>query len=811
LLRRFRGARGMTQQDLAERAGLNTYAISMLERGVRRTPRSTTVEFLAEALKLNSSERRALHAAARGSRVSAAPRPAARPLAIPPELQAPSLALIGRERELTRAAEMLARPSVRLLTLTGAPGSGKTRLALELARDLTDRYEDGVVVVALGPLGDPGLVMPSIRRELGLEEAGSEASLDTVARHCRDRRLLLVLDNFEHVLSAGSELVMLLGRCPGVQALVTSRALLRIRSEWELAVPPLALPTSDEEAAGTPEALAEVASVRLFLERSEMVLPSFRLSAENAGAVSAICRRLDGLPLALELAAPWLRVLAPGHLLTRLNQRLELLVDGPRDLPGRQRTLRAALDWSCELLDEEPLALFRRLSVFAGGAPLEAVERVCQAAAPLRGGLLQNLAVLVEHSLVQRQETADGGPRVMMLESVREYASELLVDAGESDATGLAHMEFYLDLATRARREIRGAAQASWLNRLRREHDNIRAALVWAVDHGHSEDGLRMAAGLRQFWDYGGQRQEGFEWLEQLLAAGGPLPPAVRADGLYAVGVLAAQLGFYELAAARHQDGLAIFKELDDSAGVADTLCGMAEALRHQGDNDQAMRLFEEAVSLLRRIEDRPRLATQLIYLGIHASNRGDLARGMVLYEEALAISRSIGDELLTALCLVNLADTALLSGRLDLAATYLSEAVTIARRLDAPFHLGAALANLGDLERTRGDTRAAAARYRESLRLFAGIGHLRGVAVSLRFLGWVAWTRGQAIRATELYGAANGLCPNSSNVGTDMQIHEEACAAIRQHLGDRRFEVAYAAGGRLSLEEALALASASF
>ena len=270
----------MTQQDLAERAGLNTYAISMLERGVRRTPRSTTVEFLAEALKLSSSERTALQAAARGTRAAAAPGPAARALAIPPELQAPSLALIGRERELARATEMLARPGVRLLTLTGPPGSGKTRLVLELAGELTGGYEDGVVVVALGPLAAPGLVMPSIRRELGLEEAGSEASLDTVARHCRDRHLLLVLDNFEHVLSAASELAMLLGRCPGVQALVTSRALLRIRSEWELAVPPLALPTRDQE---------------------------------------------------------------------------ELLVDGPRDRPGRQRMLRAALDWSRELLDEGPL------------------------------------------------------------------------------------------------------------------------------------------------------------------------------------------------------------------------------------------------------------------------------------------------------------------------------------------------------------------------------------------------------------------------------------------------------------------------
>ncbi|HSR22858.1 MAG TPA: helix-turn-helix domain-containing protein, partial [Candidatus Eisenbacteria bacterium] len=344
LLAGHRAAAQLTQEELADRAGLSVHAISLLERGLRTSPRGSTVALLAGALQLGQSERAALTAAAR--------RRPARPATtvVPPDLGMPLPPLIGREEELARAHAVLARPDVRLLTLTGAPGAGKTRLALELAAGLRRDYEDGVVVAALGRVGDAGLVLPAVRQALGLREVAHETPLDTVARYCRLMQVLLVLDNFEHVRAARAELLELLARCQRLQALVTSRAPLRVRAEHELPVLPLEVPSADQERAGDAGALRQVASVRLFLERTEAAVPGFRLTGANARPVAAICRRLDGLPLALELAAPWLKLLTPDELLERLDHRLELLVEGATDLPERQRTLRAALRWSCELL-----------------------------------------------------------------------------------------------------------------------------------------------------------------------------------------------------------------------------------------------------------------------------------------------------------------------------------------------------------------------------------------------------------------------------------------------------------------------------
>src|SRR5215472_13477289 len=445
--------------------------------------------------------------------------------------------------------------------------------------------------------------MGTTRQALGLREVGGQTPLETVAAHCRTRQLLLVLDNFEHLLPAGPELVVLLARCPGLQALVTSRAALRVRPEHELSVPPL----------------HEEASAALFVERAEAAAPGFRLTAANTSVVAAICRRLDGLPLALELAAPWVRLLTPEQLLERLDH----LVEGPRDLPERQRTLRAALAWSCELLAAEPLALLRRLAIFAGGAPLDAVEYVCQAARASPGGVLRHLAVLADHSLVGRQDVAGAEARVTLLESVREYARELLVSAGELEPTARAHLEHYAELAARSRGQLRRREQESWLERLRREHDNVRAALSWAEERGRAEVGLRLAGAMWLFWDYGGHRQEGLGWIERLLGAAGSAPPAVRAQALHAAGRLA-EGGSYELAIARHEESLAIYRALGDVQGVAEALRGIALAVGNQGDHGRAVRLLEEAVSILRGVQDPALLASALMNLGVASSHSGD-------------------------------------------------------------------------------------------------------------------------------------------------------------------------------------------
>jgi predicted ATPase len=744
------------------------------------------VALLASALGLSPAEGERFAAAARRRPGGAA----AGELHVPPDLRMQSTTFVGRESDLARVRALLGRGDVRLLTLTGPPGAGKTRLALEVAGALMDDYRDGVAVVSLGPLDRPGLVLPAIRQALGLREVRGESAQETVVAHCRQRQLLLVLDNFEHVLVCGSELVEVLAWCPGLQLLVTSRAALRVRPEHELWVQPLG---------------AE-ASAALFLERAEAAAPGFLIGPESAEDVAAICRRLEGLPLALELAAPWVRLLTPGQLRERLDRRLDLLVGGPRDLPERQRTLRGALAWSCELLEPSSLASLRRLSVFAGGAPLEALDRVCQAAGPLPDGVLRSLAVLVDHSLVRRQEVADGEPRVTLLESVREYGRELLAAAGEVETTALAHLEHYAALAERSRDQLRGRGQEAWLERLRRELGNVRAALGWARDHGHAETGLRLAGAMWLFWDYGGHRQEGVEWITCLLDAG-PAGPATRARALLAAGRLA-EGGSFESSVRWLEESLAISRELGDPRGAAEALRGIALAAGGRGDHGRAIALLEEAVSTLRGMDDPAMLASALMNLGVEVSHHGDSLRATALYEEALALRRAAGDLLGTALCLVNLGGRARAAGSLERARGYLGEAEEVARRLGSPYHLAAALANLGDLARTRGDAAEAEGRYRESLGLFAGLNERSGAGVCLRGLGWAAWERGMLTEAVRLYGTADALCPVAiAPDAGESDAHERVRAALAARLGPEAYAAAHRAGGRLSLEEAVHIA----
>ncbi|HEY7198881.1 MAG TPA: tetratricopeptide repeat protein [Candidatus Dormibacteraeota bacterium] len=795
LLTHHRIRAGLTQEQLAERSGLSVNAVSLLERGARTAPRSTTVRALADALALGPAERESFAAAAR--RKPDAARPSLR-------LHTPPTPFIGRARELSRAQVLLARAEVRLLTLTGPPGSGKTRLAIEVARRLEDHHDDGAVFVALGSIGDPALVMLAVRDALGLREAGSEPALETVVRHCRDRHLLLALDNFEHVLPATAELTGLLARCPDVRALVTSRVGLRLRAEHVLAVPPLEVPG----AALDRDALLEVASVRLLVERAEAATPSFQLTAENAGCVAGICRRLDGLPLALELAAPWLKLLTPAELLGRLDRRLDLLVDGPHDLPERQRTLRATLNWSCDLMDEESTALLRRLSVFAGGAPLDALASVCGVTRARPDSELRPLAVLVNHNLVHRQPDAAGEARVRMLESVREYARDRLAAAGELEATADAHLDHYARLAAEAREGMRNAGQTAWLRRLRREHDNVRAALAWAVERGRAEAGLRLAGALRLFWYHGGHRHEGLTWLQRLLAIDGAVAPDVRGDALRVAGALAALRGSYDVAMARHLEAMAIFRELGDHVRIADGLMGMAETFDQQGHKAEAVRLLEEANALLRRCDDPWLLATAMLNLGVYLS-RDDPARATALYEEALAIRRRLGDTLGCASCLINLGARAEAAGDLDLARARLDEAVATADRCDSPAYLAMALVNLGQVDRAAGDLANAGSHFRSGLAVFVTHGDARGVTIALVRLAWLDWREGRAERASRLYGAAHALHPGVVAGDNESDMHREACEALRAQLGDGAFAAAFESGRYLSAEAAAAEASA--
>ncbi len=484
-LRRLREAAGLTQEELAVRAGLSRNAVGALERGLRKRPYPHTVRSLAHAQELSEEERATLLSAVpkEGSAdASLVPTPASES-----NLPRPSTSMLGREQELAEIRTFLQEP--RLLTLTGTGGVGKTRLAVEAARDVAQLFSDGTVFVALAPLGDSGFVLPTIAQSLGLRESGDQTPRATLHAYLREKRLLLVLDNFEHVLKAAPEVAKLIEACPRLSVLVTSRAPLRVRGEQEYPVPPLALPTST--IAPSVEDLVGSASGRLFVERAREASPAFELTPHNSGAVAAICWRLAGLPLALELAAAQIRFLDPEALLSRLDQALSAV--GARDLPQRQRTMWATLDWSHELLSVEERVLFRRSSVFVGGFSLEAAEAVgAESGASgsiLAEKVLRTLGRLVEQSLVTANLDETGsGPRYGMLEPVRQYASEQLEESGKADETKRRHFAHYLAFAEEADlsyglltgTKLTGAEGEAWIDRVEREHDNLRASLGWA-------------------------------------------------------------------------------------------------------------------------------------------------------------------------------------------------------------------------------------------------------------------------------------------------------------------------------------------
>jgi predicted ATPase/class 3 adenylate cyclase len=715
--------------------------------------------------------------------------------------------LLGREREVAEIVDLLRREDVRLLTLTGTGGTGKTRLALQSAAELIDEFEDGVFFVALTPVSDPHLVASTLAGALSVSESAGRALKEDLRDYLINKELLLVLDNFEQVVDAAPLVGELLSSCPGLKVLVTSRISLRIYGEHEYAVRPLELP--DPGDLPPIETLGQYEAIRLFTERAHAADAHFSLTEENAPAVAEICARLDGLPLAIELAAARIKLLSPQAICSRLSNPLKFLTGGARDLPERQRTLRGAIAWSHALLDEGEQALFARLSVFSGGCALEAVEAVCDAEGDLLVDVLEGLSSLVDKSMLRQEVRAEEEPRFVMLETIREYARERLEVSGIAEETGRMHAEYFLALAEQGESILREPEEATWLERLDVEHDNMRAALTWTLESEEAELGLRLAGTLWRFWWMRGHYGEGRTWLEEALAKDGSAP-AARAKALEAVGWLADDQGDIDRAVAAAEEGLRISARAKIPSRLkASFLRMLGSAAYVRGDHDQAALLYEESLALSREARDDRSVASSLLQLGNVAGDRGDHEEAKEFYKEGLALSRKLDDKALLASALISVGAEYLLQGDHEQGAMLNEEAAGLYRERGNRGGLQYALDNLGWTALMRGDQQQAEALHRESLALSRQLGDKLVAAEALDGLACSASARGEAERVARLFGAAEAL---REAVGYRQEPREHALRepylmATRPGLSEARWDAAWAEGGRLGFEEAIAYA----
>ncbi|MDQ3227210.1 MAG: tetratricopeptide repeat protein [Chloroflexota bacterium] len=713
------------------------------------------------------------------------------------QIPAPLNALIGRDRELDLVRGLLARENVRLVTLTGPGGVGKTRLALALAAEAgadvgaDDPRVTRVAFVPLAPLHDAALIPATIGDRLNVHESGERALTADLIDRLQNERVLLVLDNFEHLLTGAPVVAELLAACPGVTALITSRRRLGLSGEHEVPIPPLAL--ADPGRTATIEELGNVPAIRLFVARAQAAAAGFTFTAANALAVAEICQRLDGLPLAIELAAPRTRLLSPTALLARLTHRLELLAGGPSDVPERLQTMRQTIAWSYDLLDPAEQTLFRRLAVFAGGIPFAAVEAFAipswpaydlgtqhdpSAATgnpdPLRAELptvttntfLAKLTTLVDESLVQITEQPDGERRFGMLETVREYALERLEDSGEAAGARRRHVEFYLRMVESV--DPWQYVPQDALERFQTEHDNVRAALDWSIVHA-SETALRIAAGFWQFWQQKGYWSEGRGWLERALATESDAPPSVRAAVLAGAGSMADRQNDFVQARAFFEESLALARQGGDERRAARSLRSLGIVASNQNELDDAAALFEEALVELRAIQDQAAIASCLNDLGLVADRRGDRNRAIAYYEEALPLARATGDQTHAALILSNLGGTVTASGDMPRGEALTAEALDQSRAVGDLYGVASNLYNLADCFRQRDEIAGAWERYRESLTISAELGEKHLVSLILDQMAHLLTLTGLPRPAAHLLGAA---------------------AALRQRIGDTLFPI---------------------
>jgi predicted ATPase len=727
---------------------------------------------------------------------------------------------IGREREMLAVKERI--KSARLVTLTGSGGCGKTRLTLQVAADLIDDYADGVWLVELAPLSDPAHVSRAVAHALAIREMHTEPILETLLKQLREKNLLLLLDNCEHLVESCALLCeRLLASCSGVRIIATSREALRIPGEALFDVPSLSIPDPAHDTA--PEQLAMFESVSLFADRAIHVQPDFKITKENAPALASVCQRLDGIPLAIELAAARVRSLSVEEVNERLDHRFSLLVGGSRLALPRQQTLRSLVDWSYDLLNEHERALLCRLSVFSGGWTLEAAEEVC-VGEPLEGWeILELLTSLADKSLVVTEQKA-GSTRYRLLETVRQYAKDRLTEQDESARWRDRHLAYFADLGFEAEPHLAGGEQQEWLERLNLEHDNLRAAFDWSREpdgklgadghprsHTNLELGLKLAGAIWRFWYVRGYFAEGRERIAGLLAAANPSEnPEAYASALKGAGVLAYCQGEYPESRALFEEGLALYRSVGDAPGVATLLNNLGNVAYDEGDFASARSLFEDSLAMRREIGEQRGIAASLNNLGNVANEQGDYEAARVLFEESLAIKKQLGDQWGIAYSVSNLGNVAYNLEDYASARAFFEESLELRNELDDRAGIAISLNNLGNVELIQGNYIAARSLFQQSLSIKTELVDRWGICFSFEGIAATDAVLGQEVFAARLWGATECL---REEVGAplppnDRQRYEHFISIARASLADdAAFDAAWAEGRAMTLDDAIALA----
>lgn len=758
---------------------------------------------------------------------------------------------VGREKEIDALSHLLLSDDMRLLTLTGPGGVGKTRVAVALTERVQEHFDAGVCFVSLAPITEADLLLPTIAQTLGVKATRLQSQEARLLHFLHARSLLLVLDNFEQLVSAASHLSELLLACPELKLLVTSRAVLHLRGEHVFPIPPLAL--SDPHQLAAQSILSSSSAVALFCQRSQEITPDFQLTPENAQAVAEICRRLDGLPLALELAAARVKLFPPHELLIRLQQGQPLLKSAARDVPARQQTLQQTIKWSYDLLDEQEQSLFRRLSIFVGGCSLPAAEAVCQVPGERKIDILEGISSLLDKSLLRQVAQNQEAPRFELLETIRAFGLECLVEAGESRDAAQAHAHYFLRLAEAAEPQLYGPAQVVWLDTLEREHENLRAALRWLLESRATELALRLSVSIARFWTIRGYVPEGRQWLQKALELSEqePLVTPVRAKALNWAGWLAVLQGELATAATLCQQSLELSRHLSDESTMALALHRLGIISSSQGDVVKACSLLEESIVHYQAVDDTSGLAYSLMVMGGLTLGQKKPGEVRAMLEEGLALFQALKNDEGIAWSLYALARLSLLLADFEQVYTFSNEALTLFRKLSLDEGIGSTLFLLGQVHLRQGETDLAGSRFTESLQLSREVGnrhrvahtlfslacvavlqgnreaagrywheslvHLRalhdtpGMIVALVALATIASQQQEARWAAHLWGTAEALRETSQLTvsSTERTAYEHSIAAARTQLDPATFTAAWTSGRMLTPEQAFAVRDA--